>query len=45
VQPQLPVQYQPNGVYELTEIKNNLRGVTPQPVTLAINPENWYLVK
>ena len=45
LQPQLPVEYQPNGVYELTEIKNNLRGVTPQPATLAINPENWYFVK
>jgi len=45
LQPQLPVQYQPNAVYSLTEIKDNLRGVTPQPVTLAINPENWYFVK
>ena len=45
MQPQLPVQYQPNGVYELTEIKDNLHGVNPQPVTLAINPENWYFVK
>jgi peptide/nickel transport system substrate-binding protein len=45
LQPQLPVEYQPNGVYELTEIKNTLRGVTPQPPTLAINPENWYFVK
>ncbi len=45
LQPQLPVEYQPNGAYELTEINNNLRGATPQPVTLAINPENWYFVK
>jgi peptide/nickel transport system substrate-binding protein len=45
LQPQLPVEYQPNGVYELTEIKSTLRGVTPQPPTLAINPENWYFVK
>ncbi len=45
LQPQLPVQYQPNGAYALTEIRNNLRGATPQPVTLSINPENWYFVK
>lgn len=45
LQPQLPVEYQPNGVYELTEIKNTLHGVTPQPPTLAINPENWYFTK
>jgi peptide/nickel transport system substrate-binding protein len=45
LQPQLPVQYQPNGAFELTEIRDNLRGVTPQPVTLSINPENWYFVK
>jgi peptide/nickel transport system substrate-binding protein len=45
LQPQLPVQYQPNGVYELTEIKDNLKGVNPQPVTLALNPEDWYFTK
>ena len=43
--PQLPMEWQPNGVYELTEIKNTLRGVTPQPPTLGITPENWYFVK
>jgi peptide/nickel transport system substrate-binding protein len=42
---QLPVQYQPNGVYTLTEIVNNLKGATPQSPTLAFNPENWYFVK
>ncbi len=42
---QLPVMYQPNGVYTLTEIVNNLKGVTPQSPTLAFNPENWYFVK
>jgi peptide/nickel transport system substrate-binding protein len=45
LQPQLPVEYQPNGVYELTEIKDTLHGVTPQPPTLGINPENWYFTK
>ncbi len=43
--PQLPVEYQPNGAYTLTEIANNLKGVTPQSPTLTFTPENWYFVK
>ena len=42
---QLPVMFQPNGVYQLTEIVDHLEGVTPQSPTLSINPENWYFVK
>jgi peptide/nickel transport system substrate-binding protein len=42
---QLPVMFQPNGVYTLTEIDSKLKGVTPQNPTLAFNPENWYFVK
>jgi peptide/nickel transport system substrate-binding protein len=42
---QLPVIFQPNGAYQLTEIVNKLKGVTPQSPTLSINPENWYFVK
>jgi peptide/nickel transport system substrate-binding protein len=42
---QLPVMFQPNGVYSLTEIVNNPKGVTPQSPTLTLNPENWYFVK
>ena len=42
---QLPVMWQPNGVYSLTEIANNLKGVTPQSPTLNITPEYWYFVK
>ena len=41
---QIPVIWQPNGVYELTEVNNKLRGVIPQSTTLNINPENWYFV-
>jgi peptide/nickel transport system substrate-binding protein len=41
---QVPVIWQPNGVYELTEIASNLRGVVPQSTTLNLNPENWYFV-
>jgi peptide/nickel transport system substrate-binding protein len=41
---QVPVIWQPNGVYELTEITNTLRGVIPQSTTLNLNPENWYFV-
>jgi peptide/nickel transport system substrate-binding protein len=40
----LPLMWQPNYV-ALTEIADNLKGVTPQSPTLAINPENWYFVK
>jgi peptide/nickel transport system substrate-binding protein len=42
---QIPVIWQPNGVYQLTEVANNLRGVIPQSTTLNINPEDWYFVK
>jgi peptide/nickel transport system substrate-binding protein len=42
---QLPVIWQPNGAYQLTEIINSLRGVMPQSSTLGINPEDWYFVK
>ena len=42
---QLPVMFQPNGVYSLTEVVNNLKGALPQSPTLGINPENWYFVK
>ncbi len=40
----LPLMWQPNYV-ALTEIANDLRGVTPQSPTSTINPENWYFVK
>jgi peptide/nickel transport system substrate-binding protein len=43
--PQLPLMWQPNAAYSLTEIANNLGGVTPQSPTLEINPENWYFTK
>jgi peptide/nickel transport system substrate-binding protein len=42
---QLPVIWQPDADYQLTEIANNLKGVIPQSTTLSINPENWYFVK
>ena len=42
---QLPMIWQPNGAYQLTEVVNNLKGVTPQTPTLNLNPENWYYVK
>jgi len=41
----IPVVWQPNGVYELSEVVNNLQGVNPQASTLAINPEDWYFTK
>jgi hypothetical protein len=39
------VIWQPNSVYTLTEVANNLKGVTPQSPTLTLNPENWYFVR
>lgn len=42
---QLPVIWQPNPDYSLTEIANNLHGVTPQNPLLALTPENWYFTK
>jgi len=42
---QLPVLFQPNGAYALTEVINNLKGALPQSPTLTINPEDWYFVK
>jgi peptide/nickel transport system substrate-binding protein len=45
LQTQLPVEWQPNAPYQITEVVNNLKGVTPQESTLNITPENWYFVK
>lgn len=42
---QVPVIWQPNGVYSLVEVRNNLHGVTPLNAFLNINPENWYFTK
>jgi peptide/nickel transport system substrate-binding protein len=42
---QVPVIWQPQGPYQLTEISNRLRGVVPQSTTLNLNPENWFFVK
>jgi peptide/nickel transport system substrate-binding protein len=42
---QLPVVWQPNADYQLTEVVDNLKGVVPQSTTLSINPEDWYYVK
>ena len=41
----LPVLWQPEADYQLTEIAGNLKGVTPLSPTLGINPENWYFVR
>lgn len=42
---QVPVIWQPNGVYQLSEINDNLRGVVPQSSTLNLNPEDWYFAR
>jgi peptide/nickel transport system substrate-binding protein len=43
--PQLPVQWQPNAAYQVTEVANNLKGALPQLPTLNLTPETWYFVK
>jgi peptide/nickel transport system substrate-binding protein len=43
--PQLPVEYQPNAAYTLTEVANDLKGYFPQSPTLSLTPEYWYFVK
>ena len=43
--PQLPVIYQPNAAYTLTEVSNSLKGYFPQSPTLSLTPEDWYFVK
>jgi peptide/nickel transport system substrate-binding protein len=42
---QLPMIWQPQADYQLNEIADNLKGVTPVSPTLSITPENWYYVK
>jgi peptide/nickel transport system substrate-binding protein len=42
---QLPMIWQPNADYQLSEIASNLKGVTPLSPAVNINPENWYFVK
>jgi peptide/nickel transport system substrate-binding protein len=42
---QLPMIWQPDADYQLNEVVDNLKGVTPLSTTLSINPENWYFVK
>jgi peptide/nickel transport system substrate-binding protein len=42
---QLPVVYQPNPAYQITEVQSTLKGATPQNPLLSINPENWYFTK
>jgi peptide/nickel transport system substrate-binding protein len=41
----LPAIWTPNFDYAITEIANNLKGVTPQNPYLNITPEDWYYVK
>jgi len=42
LQTQVPVEWQPNAPYQVTEVVSNLKGVLPQPSTLLLDPEDWY---
>ena len=41
---QVPMLWVPNAAYMVNEIKDNLKGVTPQQPTLNLVPEDWYYV-
>ncbi|MFG2531273.1 peptide ABC transporter substrate-binding protein [Streptomyces sp. NPDC048516] len=41
---QLPVLWTPNPAYQVSVIRNDLRGVDQNP-TLSLAPQNWYYVK
>ncbi|HZS24896.1 MAG TPA: ABC transporter substrate-binding protein [Gaiellaceae bacterium] len=41
----LPVVWQPNQAFQITEARKTLQGVFPQNPLLSINPENWYFTK
>ncbi|MEU9123356.1 peptide ABC transporter substrate-binding protein [Streptomyces sp. NPDC048506] len=40
----LPVLWTPNPAYQVSAIRNDLRGVDQNP-TLSLTPQNWYFVK
>jgi peptide/nickel transport system substrate-binding protein len=42
---QVPMLWVPNAAYMVNEIKDNLKGVTPEQSTLNLVPEDWYYVK
>jgi len=42
---QLSQLFEPTTPYQLTEVRSNLHGVTPQSPELAITPELWYFTK
>ena len=44
LQTQLPVEWQPNAPYQITEVNSSLHGVLPQTPTLMLDPEDWYYV-
>jgi hypothetical protein len=39
----MPVEWQPNAPYLISEVTNNLKGVSPQSTTLNLNPEKLVL--
>ena len=42
---ELPAIWEPNADYELSEVRNTLRGVAPQNPFANMFPEYWYYVK
>ncbi len=42
---QLPVIWQPEPTYQITEVQKALQGVVPQSPYLNLDPEDWYFAK
>jgi peptide/nickel transport system substrate-binding protein len=42
---QLPMVWQPNADYELSEVRSTIRGIAPQNPFANLFPEYWYYVK
>lgn len=45
VRQQVPVLWQPEAVYQITEVATDLKGVLPQSPLNGITPQDWYFKK
>lgn len=45
VRQQVPVLWQPEAVYQISEVATDLHGVLPQNPLNSISPQNWYYTK
>ncbi|MGO9660616.1 MAG: ABC transporter substrate-binding protein, partial [Acidimicrobiales bacterium] len=45
VRQQTPVLWQPEAVYQISEVASDLHGVLPQSPLNSISPQDWYFTK